>query len=280
MAVFCEKVTKKAHRYKDDAYVVRNDFLYAVINGAPFLYSKNKDLNHTYEFINDLKKALNAFDGRSRIANFLYDFSIKEYKKFPDLWDKDASFFPGCGLALLVIQDDMVEFYTLGDCNIVYKTKDYNKFIIESKEIHDADNLAIKEAKDYALDHRISIKKALNYIQDTLIKNRKNLNSLEQTGLFTALENPHFKFTHRRVYYEDLEFVYLFSDGFASAYKSLELYESYQDMFTPELDLKEVQTKITNKWNEDKKLNKYPRLYYKDDITVLKLIFENKATRY
>lgn len=273
MGIECEKVARKAHRYKEDTYVVKNDFLYAVINGAPFLYPKKKDLNFTTQFINDLKKCLNDFDGHSRIANYLYDFSIKEYKKFPQLESKDASYLPGCGLALVILMDDYAELYTLGDCNIVYHTKDDNLFIIQYDDAHNLNEDSLNELKSIAKKKHISNKRALNHMDKKLIENRLKLNSIEQTGLFTVMSDPHFRFTHRRVKITDLDFIYLFSDGFAEAYKTLNMYESYLKMFTRELDINKTQETINDLWASDKKLMKYPRLSYKEDITVLKLKF-------
>ena len=64
MKIICDKFTTKVHRYKEDNIVLKDNFLYSVINGLPFLYPKEKNLNMTTRFVNDVKNALNNYDGK------------------------------------------------------------------------------------------------------------------------------------------------------------------------------------------------------------------------
>ena len=75
MKIICDKFTTKVHRYKEDNIVLKDNFLYSVINGLPFLYPKEKNLNMTTRFVNDVKNALNNYDGKQRLAHYLYNLS-------------------------------------------------------------------------------------------------------------------------------------------------------------------------------------------------------------
>ena len=46
MKIICDKFTTKVHRYKEDNIVLKDNFLYSVINGLPFLYPKEKRRDH------------------------------------------------------------------------------------------------------------------------------------------------------------------------------------------------------------------------------------------
>ena len=132
MKIICDKFTTKVHRYKEDNIVLKDNFLYSVINGLPFLYPKEKNLNMTTRFVNDVKNALNNYDGKQRLAHYLYNLSTDEYNKFNVLKDYDNSYYPACGIAIVYFEDDFAELYTLGDCCIIYETKDTKKYICYS----------------------------------------------------------------------------------------------------------------------------------------------------
>ena len=274
MKIILDKLTTKVHRYKDDNIVIKNNFLYSVINGLPFLHTKEKNLNYTLKFINNIKTGLNKYDGRTRLAHYLYNLSIDEYNKFKDLKDYDSSYLPGCGLSIVHFEDDYAELYTLGDCYIVYETKDDKKYMLHSQDICDLNASAVDNALSISKKKKFSMKKSLNRINDVLIENRKLLNSNNQFGMFTLSSKPQFRFNHRKVKLSELKYIYLFSDGFASAFQNLKMFDSFEEMFNKDLDIHSIESKIIKLWESDKRLKKFPRLSYKEDISVIKLVFD------
>ena len=99
MKIILDKLTTKVHRYKDDNIVIKNNFLYSVINGLPFLHTKEKNLNYTLKFINNIKTGLNKYDGRTRLAHYLYNLSSL-LSNFSSAWwafcSAFSSFFSKC----------------------------------------------------------------------------------------------------------------------------------------------------------------------------------------
>ena len=45
-------------------------------------------------------------------------------------------------------------------------------------------------------------------------------------------------------------------------------------MFNKDLDIYSIESKIIKLWESDKRLKKFPRLSYKEDISVIKLVFD------
>ncbi|MGM9857701.1 MAG: hypothetical protein ACI311_00375 [Bacilli bacterium] len=274
MKISCDQFTTKVHRYKEDNVVVKNNFLYSVINGLPFLYSKEKNLNMTTRFINDVKNALNHFDGKQRLAHYLYNISKDEFNKFSILKNYDNSYYPACGLAIVYFEDDFAELYTLGDCYIAYETKDNKKFMMYSQEVVDVNTTLLNSAVEYSSSKKCSLRKSINMLHEEIVKNRKLLNSNNGSNTYTISKVPQFKFSHQKVKIDNLKEVLLFSDGFAQSFQLLSLFENYEELLKDDLNISELSNQILKIWESDRRLKKYPRLSYKEDITVLKLLFE------
>ena len=66
----------------------------------------------------------------------------------------------------------------------------------------------------------------------------------------------------------------LFSDGFAQSFQILSLFENYEDLLKNNIDISDLGNQILKMWESDRRLKKFPRLSYKEDITVIKLLFE------
>ena len=74
---------------------------------------------------------------------------------------------------------------------------------------------------------------------------------------------------------EDVEEIYLYSDGYSSIFTTFEIYKDYTDAFKNDIDVKTEIAKIVKVAYKDKHTDKYPRLKTIDDISLLKARFDN-----
>ena len=97
------------------------------------------------------------------------------------------------------------------------------------------------------------------------------MNKVEGYNVFAPYDNPNFNFLSASVEKKDVKYVYLFSDGFASAFDCFGIYNSFETMFKDEIDLKLIIDKIVNVAKSDPDYNLYPRFKLIDDITAIKI---------
>ena len=73
----------------------------------------------------------------------------------------------------------------------------------------------------------------------------------------------------------DVEEIYLYSDGYSSIFTTFDIYKDYIDAFKNDIDVKTEIAKIVEVAYKDKHTDKYPRFKTIDDISLLKARFDN-----
>ncbi|MCF0116775.1 MAG: hypothetical protein HUJ61_01845 [Bacilli bacterium] len=277
MDIRYEKISTKENNFKN---IIRENKLYAVmdaandLNSSKFIGLLNKK-NTSNVFISNVKKHLMKYDGKRRIASFLYDISEQEYKKFyKDNVDVDISKVPACGLALFSIVDDTADLYVIGNCAVSIVYKDGTVETLKDIKFLSVENDEIKEASSIAEKKHISFKSALKYIKDLQIRNRKLMNTSEGYQFLTPSQKPQFKFIHKNISLDIISKIYLYSSNFIQAMSNLKLYDNEFAVFEKNLDLSHILTDIIALLNKDKNYNNYPRINSQDDITIIKISFE------
>ena len=197
-----------------------------------------------------------------------YIHYLKNYLNNTD--EKSEEYLPSAGLAWCEIKEDIVNIHTIGDCEVVVITNNGKIIRYVQPELIKLDSLAIKEMIDISKEKSISIKDARKYVNDMLIKHRKMMNKVEGYNVFAPYDNPNFNFLSASVE-KNVKYVYLFSDGFASAFDCFGIYNSFETMFKDEIDLKLIIDKIVNVAKSDPDYNLYPRFKLIDDITAIKI---------
>jgi len=260
-----EKVTRKSRRYNEDRFLEFKS-CFMVMDGATSLApTKFKPSGGSF-LVSYLKN--NLPKGNDSIIEKLYTLS-KELSKYTD--EKSEEYLPSAGLAWCEIKEDIVNIHTIGDCEVVVITNNGKIIRYVQPELIKLDSLAIKEMIDISKEKSISIKDARKYVNDMLIKHRKMMNKVEGYNVFAPYDNPSFKFLSASVEKKDVKYIYLFSDGFASAFDCFGIYNSFETMFKDEIDLKLIIDKIVNVAKSDPDYNLYPRFKLIDDITAIKI---------
>ena len=245
-----EKVTRKSRRYNEDRFLEFKS-CFMVMDGATSLApTKFKPSGGSF-LVSYLKN--NLPKGNDSIIEKLYTLS-KELSKYTD--EKS---------------EDIVNIHTIGDCEVVVITNNGKIIRYVQPELIKLDSLAIKEMIDISKEKSISIKDARKYVNDMLIKHRKMMNKVDGYNVFAPYDNPNFNFLSASVERKDVKYIYLFSDGFASAFDCFGIYNSFETMFKDEIDLKLIIDKIVNVAKSDPDYNLYPRFKLIDDITAIKI---------
>ncbi len=263
MKVFSE--TRKSRFLNEDTFILGNDY-FLVIDGATPLI-KTGVVNLAWYMVNYIKKHIDKLSGS--IKERLEHLSIKLKDELNIPLD-DKAYLPSASLSYVEIKEDFVNIGILGDCEVVIKTKDNKLIRFYNESLSKFDNEALKKQIEIAKEKNISILDAREYIQDILIDNRRRLNTKDGYNAFTIGVDV-LSIEEYKIDKNNIQEIYLYSDGFASSFNTFKIYESAEDMFKRSLDLKEEVDKIKQYAFNDLNCNHHPRFKTIDDITAIKI---------
>ncbi len=258
--------TRKSHFWNEDRFVLGKNYAMVIDGATPLLKSNN--FNEACWMVNYLKKNMDKYDGS--IKERLMELSKEAFDLMP-VKIKEEDYLPSAGMAW--VEWDAEYFYAsnLGDCEAVIIKKSGEILRLCGEELTRLDNIAIEEMKKIAFEKGIHIKDARKDISEMLLRHRKLVNKPNGYYAFTLNDNPVIKEKTLKIKKDEVKEIYLFSDGFASSFDSLQIYDSYQSMFEKSLDIDEEIGKIVEKSFTDPYCDKYPRFKKIDDITVIKI---------
>lgn len=265
-----EKITRKSHFYNEDRFIVNKNFC-MVVDGATSLKKTNLKPTDGSFFADQIKKGLsskniNVFESLNNVSKSVFK---KIYKKD----DKTDEYLPSAGLAWVEFNEYQINCHTIGDCEIIIKTKDDRIIRLRKEELINLDDVAKNEMIKIAKSKNISIKESRLLIEDLLLKHRLKMNKEGGYDVFTPSKNPDFKYLNFSINNNDVKEIYVYTDGFADAYMTLGIFDSYQNMFKESLNIQEIVDEIVDKCKKDSNYNLYPRFKLIDDITIIKIIF-------
>lgn len=258
--------TIKAHSYNEDRFVVSKN-LFAVIDGATGLNEVNQDNKATSASLlsSFVKSHLTKYKGND-VAEFLRSLSVLAIKNGHN---EDTS----CGISIVKICDKNIEFYSLGDCSILYQYKNGNVGSFGQTKLPKLDEIALKQMIDYAKSNGVSIKKAREHINDTLKKHRALKNTPDGYWVFAPSSQPNFIVDKLVLQKDEIQSIIICSDGFAECYNLLNIFEDERQLFESDLSIKDICLKVQQVAKSDKDYNLYPRFKLFDDTTAIRLDF-------
>ncbi len=258
--------TRKSHSWNEDRFIIGDSF-YIVIDGATPLI-KNEKMNLACWMVTYLKKHINRYNGP--IKERLEKLSKDAYSDLGIDTD-DTSYLPSASLSYLEQDDEYYYASVLGDCEVTFRMKSGEVIRCFTDELTHLDAISIKELIDVSKKHNIHILEARPYINERLIKHRKLLNKPNGYNAYTLSSTFELKAKTFKVKKEDVEEIYLYSDGFSQAFEYLNIYENHFEMFKNSLEIDEEINKIKDASFNDPYCDKYPRFKKIDDITVIKI---------
>ena len=256
--------TIRAHSYNEDRFVV-TDRLFAVIDGASGLTKEDKNgvgtcASRLAAFV---KSALQSYRGEN-VGQFLRELSRRAYAEG---FDESVS----CGVSVVQLCKDVARFYTVGDCEIIYRHRGGEVLRFHQTEINDLDEKAIREMVRYATENKISVRAARPHIQDILIHHRSLRNTPGGYSIFAPSAEPCFEVKSMEIPLSELESLYLCTDGFLPCFTSLGIFGDERGLFTTSLSVKDICLQIQKILRQDKDFNTFPRFKLFDDITAIRV---------
>lgn len=258
--------TRKSHYWNEDRFVLGKNYAVVIDGATPLL--KNNSFNEACWMVNYLKKNLNKYTGS--IKERLLVLSKEAFNLMP-VKIKEENYLPSAGMSWVEWDNEFFYVSILGDCEATLVTLDNEVIRCYGSELGLLDNKAIIEMVEIAKCKQIHVKEARPYVADTLLKHRKMVNKPGGYSAFTLSDNPVINEKTFKFAKDKIKEIYLYSDGFASSFESLKIYENHQAMFKDSLDLDLEIQKIVQKSFSDKYCDAYPRFKVIDDITIVKI---------
>lgn len=263
--------TRKSHFWNEDRFVLGKNYVMVIDGATPLLKSNN--FNEACWMVKYLKKNLNKT--KENLCERLKKLSKEAYELMP-VKIKEEDYLPSAGMSWVEWDENYFYASVLGDCEVTFVTTDNEVVRCYSNELTILDNKAINEMIKIASELGIHVKDAKKYISDILLAHRKLVNKPGGYSAFTLSDNPIINPKTFSIEKSRVKEIYLYSDGFASSFEFLEIYDKHESMFSYSLDLDIEINKIVNKSFSDPYCDKYPRFKKIDDITVIKVSNINK----
>lgn len=174
---------------------------------------------------------------------------------------------PSAGIALFRIVDGFLEFYGLGDCVGVVKTKDGNTRWINSPALSRLDGIVIEKMARLHKETGIDVKKAKALCTDLLIKHRSLKNKPEGYHILDPFADGVDFACKLQIPLEDAESVSVFSDGFAQLSEVFGAYSDFSQLHLAmsENKLSTLCVQLFELQDKDPECNSYPRFKLRDD---------------
>lgn len=258
--------TRKSHFWNEDRFVLGKNYVMVIDGATPLLKSNN--FNEACWLVNYLKKNLHKYEGS--IKNRLLMLSKDAFNVMP-VKIKEEDYLPSAGASWVEWDDEYFYFSNLGDCEVVVILKNGELKRLSGDALTNLDNLVLEEMKRIALEKGLHIKEARSYVSDMLLRHRKMVNKPGGYNAFTISPKPIISENTFKLKKDEVQEIYLYSDGFASSFESLKIYNNYQEMFNKSLDLDCEIEKIVEESFGDPYCDKYPRFKKIDDITAIKI---------
>ncbi|MDY0276509.1 MAG: protein phosphatase 2C domain-containing protein [Acholeplasma sp.] len=254
--------------YNEDG-IYHDGKLYIVFDGATALYQQgNNKSSMASEMIDYLINEIRNTSFKD-LDDLFYQLSIKAANNF-NYRETETAKLPSASVAAVLINNDYIHTYLLGDCRISYqKTDGKIVHLINDQRLVNLDNSVKKELKE--LMKKYSFSEARNMINKQLIDNRNQANKENGYAVFMPSNYPMFySGAKKRIKRDEVENIKIYSDGYYSARDTFNLYKNQDDLFKEEP--KVVIEKIKDVAFSDKEIKKYPRFKIIDDISIIELV--------
>ncbi|MBE7090182.1 MAG: hypothetical protein E7362_05200 [Clostridiales bacterium] len=264
------KLTRKSHRYNEDKIIIGDNYAMVLDGATPLcpLGISPSDASWLVSFVKDnLPKRCNDLESE------LHKIAKMAGEKLRAMLNNNPVHLPSASLAFAQIVDNKVIICTLGDCEAIIKTKNGNITRQVIPTLSKLDGIALNAIIKTKKEQNISIKEATALNKDILIKHRNLMNKENGYAVFVPDSSVQFKFLKATYNKDEIDEIYLYSDGFAQSFETLKIHKSYKTTFKNSINLSKEINKIEKRSYKDKNYNKYPRLKTIDDISIIKIKF-------
>ena len=265
-------ICRPYRKYNEDMVIVIKDHLFIVIDAATGLCDPFHEPSDGVYLLNILKKELLDLYHKGKLnpkffVNQMNRISRKYYRQYiKGKGELERYQFPSAGIAICYIDICNVHLYSIGDVSSYVKLKKGKDVYISDKSI------PILDKKTYEKYHQKGVYR-FEDMYETLRYNRSLLNKNGRKPSYSLYKNPHLKFKHQRFDINDLDSVYLCSDGYYAAFETFKLFKSRKELFARNVNLESVYKKVNELSIKDVDCLEYPRVKQLDDVSAIKVEF-------
>ncbi len=259
-------------RENEDEFYMTKSYAF-VIDGATGLTKANvtNEKDDVAWYAKTLKKHLiTSLKQDKSLCEIVKDALSKtnaDFKKF--LTSVKLDIYPSACLTAIKIKNDMLEYYTIGDSQLLIKFKDGSIKLILDKSVEKLDEFAIDRMVEIAKEKNINVVEARQAINDILIGNRSLMNTDEGYYILSSDENAVKHGLFGQFPLKEIDCVLGCSDGFAEIYYLFKKY-SFEKMFKllkSDKTLLDFNNELKALQENDKGCNKFPRTKKRDDCS-------------
>ena len=268
------KAGKTIEETNEDCVYVCDKFGF-VIDGATGLFKENysplkSDARWFAQFIKDF--LVNNLTKKISLQQILKECVIQVNKKYDSFKDsQNAISRPSAGIALFRVNDDKVEFFVLGDCQIFVKSKSGNIQKLSLNDLPRLDQINISKMTMLAKIRNIDVIDARPLINDDLIATRLTQNTDKGYWILSnsieAIDNG----LYITMPISEIRQIIAMTDGYSQIIDTFHLYTIQQisDLLENGTKLESLYEKLYNAQEKDKECNYYPRFKIRDDASCL-----------
>ncbi len=274
-------VNDRGNRCKEDRIGFGKDFAY-VMDGATGLTTGLIEdyLSDTVWFVENATTYLNhkltenvAVDSTTLFQNLSKDMTAK-LKAYIDIDSFEDAQLPSAALILLrkIGADLVIESY--GDCTAVIEYSKGHYQVIHDGRATELDRGVINKMKERVMTDNLTMKEAKQSVHPLLINNRQLKNQPDGYAAMDITTNYINKGMKYVCHYQDVQAVWLFSDGVDSYYSDLNLATDAVDMVKQmkETSVHQVIDRLRITEESDEGCEMYPRMKPKDDASLVYVV--------
>lgn len=200
-----------------------------------------------------------------------------EFSKFIDVNILTKLDVVSLGIAVVRMNDGLLEYFVLGDVEINIKKKTGTFLSFTDTTIKERDQRVIDlMTNDHSRQEHIVFKGFTTNELELLKKNRSEMNST--SGYYILEHDPRVisKGIQGTEEIATIEEVMIFSDGYAQMYNTFTLSELFQE--SKVMGLEQAVKDLRLREEQDKGMDKFQRLKKHDDVTAIRIILDEYQT--
>lgn len=265
-------VSYGANEVNEDAAYASEDFIF-VLDGATGLIPSNiMDYGSDAAWLSN-RTADILRENLARKNASIADIVTEAMELLRSEWRAETKLLPSCGLSILRLNGDVLEYFGLGDCYASVLYEDGSFQLWEDEDIKKLDHLALKEMMELSENRGISLYQARELISETLLKHRAMKNREEGYWCLEPLGQGITRARTAILPVEGCESLFLCTDG----YFQLVEFGALRDLRELHLasnreDLHAMVKRLYAYQEADKSLKKLPRFKFRDDASAARAI--------
>jgi len=273
-----KQFTMPGQTHNEDAVFVCDKFGF-VIDGATGLLKENISSmpsdaqwfsqtlkNYLIEHLPNLSISL-----KTVIKNAIIEID-KLYNQFDG--SKMVKSKPSAGIALFRINNNILEYFILGDCSLIIRDNKNKLKHLKLDDLSKLDETNINKMKKIATEKNINVIEARSLINDHLIKTRLSQNTKGSYWIISDNPNATKHALCGNIALKNITQLVGLSDGFSQIFDKFNYYtkeELLQNLCN--LPIEKIYKTLWNLQEEDKFCNNYPRFKIRDDASIFNINF-------